>query len=149
RVRTSARTRSRGSERLCPRTYGITQNEQRLSHPSCTLRFGRVLRLAASNTGAASSSVCAKISPTTTGAPSLRVLCATVGLGSPGCPILARSLRKGGIRSRSPESCPTGTKPEPEEEEEVAISAAWCLCELPTTHVTPGRAASSSGARCA
>src|ERR1019366_4796679 len=132
----------------------ITQNEQRLSHPSCTLRLGRVLRLAASNTGAASRSVCAKISPTTTGAPSLRVLCATVGLGSRGCPILARCLRKGGIRSRSPESCPTGTKPEPEkeeaeEEEEVAISAAWCLCELPPTHVTPGRAASSSGARCA
>src|SRR5208282_4954002 len=116
-------TRSLGSERLCPRTYGITQNEQRLSHPSCTFRFGRVRSLAASKTGAASSSVCAKISPTITWAP---------------C---------------SPDSCPSGTKlelvaREPEEgAQELAISAAWCLCELPTTQVTPGSAASSSGAR--
>src|SRR5579862_693073 len=117
-------TRSIGSERLFPRTYGITQNEQRLSHPSCTFRLGRVRSLAASNTGAARSSVCAKMSPTTM-------------LGSP-------------------ESCCNGTKPDVEDdgadgttEERVAISAARCLCEFPTTHVTPGSAANSSGARCA
>src|SRR5580692_7823191 len=104
-----------GNERLCPRTYGITQNEQRLSHPSCTLRFGRVRSLAASNTGAANSSVWAKISPTI-----------TLGLAS----------------------CASETNPV-DEAPEVAISAAWCLLELPTTQVTPGSAANSSGARCA
>src|SRR5258708_19031284 len=106
-------TRSFGSERLCPRTYGITQNEQRLLHPSCTFRFGRVRSFAASNTGAATSSVCAKISPTIT--------------------LAGRSPE-----DWFPESRPSGTKPELKEEEsaegkeEVAISAAWCLCELPT-----------------
>src|SRR5207253_9661016 len=40
------------------------QNEQRLSHPSWTFRLGRVRPLAASKTGAASSSVCAKMSET-------------------------------------------------------------------------------------
>src|ERR1700682_1888194 len=129
-------TRSFGSERLCPRTYGITQNEQRLSHPSCTFRFGRVRSFAASNTGAASNSVWAKISPTIT--------------------LLNRSPESWSLESRPKESCRRGTNPgledepaEGKEEEEVAISAAWCLCELPTTHVTPGSAASSSGARCA
>src|SRR5579862_2412767 len=57
-------TRSIGSERLFPRTYGITQNEQRLSQPSCTFKLGRVRSLAASNTGAACSSVWAKMSET-------------------------------------------------------------------------------------
>src|SRR4030088_3712291 len=55
---------SKGNDRLCPRTYGITQKEQRLSQPSCTLRLGRVRSLAASKTGAAISSVWAKISET-------------------------------------------------------------------------------------
>jgi hypothetical protein len=33
--------------------------------------------------------------------------------------------------------------------EDATISATACLCELPTTQVTPGNAAISSGARCA
>src|SRR6201997_4708213 len=56
--------RSMESDRLWPRTKGITQKEQRLSHPSWTLRLGRVRSFAASNTGAASSSVWAKMSET-------------------------------------------------------------------------------------
>src|SRR6266567_6033342 len=51
-------------ERLRPRTEGIMQKEQRLLHPSCTFKLGRVRSLAESKTGAASSSVCAKISET-------------------------------------------------------------------------------------
>src|SRR5271163_3948931 len=125
-------TRSIGSERLLPRTYGITQNEQRLSHPSCTFRLGRVRSLAASNTGAARSSVCAKISPTT-----------MLGCTMLGCSILSRFSPTDGIDSLSPESCCNGTKPDLEDDgtTEVAISAARCLCEFPTTHVTPGSAA--------
>src|SRR6266568_7029839 len=42
----------------------MTQKEQRLSQPSCTLRLGRVRSLAASKTGAARSSVWAKMSET-------------------------------------------------------------------------------------
>src|ERR1700736_4206845 len=58
---------SKGNDRLSPRTYGITQKEQRLSQPSCTLRLGRVRSLAASKTGAARSSVWAKMSATKIG----------------------------------------------------------------------------------
>src|SRR5581483_9204622 len=42
----------------------MMQNEQRLSQPSWTFRFGRVRSLAASNTGAASNSVWANMSET-------------------------------------------------------------------------------------
>ena len=45
----------------------MMQNEQRLLQPSCTFRLGRVFSNALpSNTGAAISSVCAKMSPTMT-----------------------------------------------------------------------------------
>src|SRR5215469_4307997 len=47
----------------------MTQKEQRLSQPSCTLRLGRVRSLEASKTGAARSSVWAKMSETKIGLP--------------------------------------------------------------------------------
>src|SRR3954447_19886568 len=56
----------KSKDRLCPRVNGMMQNEQRLLQPSCTLRLGRVFSecVLASNTGAASNSVCAKMSET-------------------------------------------------------------------------------------
>src|SRR4051812_16663410 len=61
----TSRTASfKSRDRLCPRVNGMMQNEQRLLQPSCTLRLGRVFSecVLASNTGAASNSVCAKMS---------------------------------------------------------------------------------------
>src|SRR6185437_2479638 len=61
---TSWSIRSSGNDRLLPRTEGMTQKEHRLPHPSCTFRLGRVRSFTASKTGAARSSVWAKMSET-------------------------------------------------------------------------------------
>src|SRR5579862_1883688 len=139
-----------GRERLGPRTLGITQKEQRLSHPSCTFRLGRVrsdvLAMSDSKTGAAKSSVWAKISETKmrsvfNAQRSVRAV-AGIRVSWRRITLAAEALSNGLIagleafrhsKASSNAASSSGTWADPWAKFFREISASRCLWELPTT----------------
>src|SRR5581483_4431854 len=118
------------------------QNEQRLLQPSWTFKFGRVRSDEAANTGAAISSVWAKISAT-------RNLGVAEAWGGGSDTSLYNGINpKPGARwvlvSKPSARCELS---HPGSVQVLAAnSLIRCLWELPTTHCTPGREPISSGA---
>src|SRR5947209_17758942 len=116
------------------------QNEQRLSHPSWTFRLRRVRPLAASKTGAASSSVCAKMSETksrfSVGSSRFSVSASTgtKDTSEAWCVSWHASRRVESVLKYELAFAAAG---------ENATSATLCLSELRITHLKPDRVAIS------